>query len=154
MKPSAPAHSPPMAVVPVVLVDSRQHERRTTMKFLAHLGILGLAAGLWLACDGASAAAQTRETGLALTPVSKAALTAPIRTVYGKVKTIVGRELTLTVSGRTMTVVVDENTEVVARAGQGVRQVGVLPITYFVRNGDVTRVAYRDLDGAMRVAEI
>ncbi len=91
------------------------------MKFLTHLGTLGLAAGLLLACDAAAVSAQTRGAGLAITPVS----------------------------------MVDENTEVLARAGQGARQVGgILPITDFVRSGDVTRVAYRDLDGAMRVAEI
>ena len=124
------------------------------MKFLAHLGVLGLAVSLELASEGASAA-QTREAGLVIRPVSNAALTAPIRNANGKVKTIVGRELTLEVGTRTMTFTVDENTEILGRAGQGGRQVGsILPITYFVRSGDMTRVAYRDLDGAMRVTEV
>jgi hypothetical protein len=125
------------------------------MKFLTHLGIPGLTAAVVLAGGGAPASAQTRGGGLVVTPVSNAALTALVRTASGKVKATVGREFSLEVSGRTMTFTVDENTEILTRAGQGTRQlVGVLPIAYFMRSGDVTRVAYRELDGAMRVAEI
>jgi hypothetical protein len=125
------------------------------MNCFAHPGILGLTAGLLLA-GNQMASAQTRPAGLTITPVSNAALTAPIRNAYGKVKSVVEREVTLEVSGRTMTFTVDENTEILTRgAGQATRQVGaILPMTYFVRSGDMVRVAYRDLNGAMRVAEI
>jgi hypothetical protein len=126
------------------------------MKFLTHLGIGSMAVGLLLAGGGAAVSAQAKGAGLVITPVSNAALTAPIRSTSGTVKSIVGREITLDVGGRHLSFIVDDRTEVLASgAGRGPRHsVGSLPITLFVRSGDVARVAYRELDGARRVAEI
>jgi hypothetical protein len=126
------------------------------MKFTMYLGTLGLATGLVLTGDRGALSAQTRGNGLAITPVSNAALTAPLRDAYGKVKSAAGRELTLDDGGRNLSFIVDDNTEVVVRGnGRAPRHTaGSLPINHFVRSGDVARVLYRELDGAMRVAEI
>ena len=88
--------------------------------------------------------------------MSKAAVTAPTKTAYGKVKSIAGPVLTLAVGGHDMTFVVDENTDVLARgAGRATRHaVGGLPIIDLVRAGDLALVAYRELNGSMRVSEI
>ena len=55
-----------------------------------------------------------------------------------------------------MTFMVDENTDVLARgAGRATRRAGGgLPITDLVRSGDIALVAYRELNGSMRVLEI
>jgi hypothetical protein len=126
------------------------------MNFLKPIGAFGLAAGLVLAGQVADASAQSKGTGLALTPVSNAALTAPVRNTYGKVKSISGHVLTLTAGGRDMTFIVDDNTHILAKgAGRATRKAGgSLPITDLVHNGDVTRVEYRELNGAMRALEI
>jgi hypothetical protein len=126
------------------------------MKFLTYLGTLGLAAGLLVTGDRAPLSAQSGGTGLVISPVSSTALTAPLRDAYGTVKSAAGRELILDDGGRHLSFIVDDNTEVVVRGnGRAPRHTaGNLPINYFVRSGDVARVLYRELDGAMRVAEI
>jgi hypothetical protein len=126
------------------------------MKFLTYLGTLGLAAGLLITGDRAPLSAQSGGTGLVISAVSSTALTAPLRDAYGTVKSAAGRELILDDGGRHFSFIVDDNTEVVVRGnGRAPRHIaGNLPINYFVRSGDVARVLYRELDGAMRVAEI
>jgi hypothetical protein len=127
-----------------------------TMNFLKSFGVFGLTAGLVLAGHVAAASAQSKGTGLAISPVSDAALTAPARNTYGKVKSISGHVLTLEAGGRDMTFIVDENTEVLARgAGRATRNAGgSVPITDLIHIGDITRVGYRELNGAMRALEI
>jgi len=119
-------------------------------------GVFGLAAGFLLAGHIATAAAQSNSAGLTITPVSNAALTAPIRNTYGKVRSISGHVLTLESGGRDMTFIVDENTQVLARgAGRATRNAGgSLPVTDLVHSGDIARVEYRELNGAMRAVEI
>ena len=126
------------------------------MKVLKCVALLGVGAVLVTATETTGAQSGPAGQGLRVTPVSNAALTAPIRNTYGRVKSIIGRELTLDVGGRSMTFVVDENTDVLARgAGKATRNAGgSLPITDLVHGGDVARVAYRELDGARRVVEI
>lgn len=126
------------------------------MNCLKSIGAFGVAAGLVLAGHVAAASAQSKGTGLALTPVSNAALTAPVRNAYGKVKSISGHVLTLDAGGRDMTFMVDDNTHVLARgAGRATRNAGgSLPITGLVHSGDVARVEYRELNGAMRALEV
>jgi hypothetical protein len=126
------------------------------MNLLKPIGVFGLAAGLVLAGHIADASAQSNQSGLALTPVSNAALTAPMRNTFGKVKSISGPVLTLNVNGRDMTFIVDENTDVLFKgAGRATRNAGgSLPITDLVHNGDLARVGYRELNGAMRALEI
>jgi hypothetical protein len=126
------------------------------MNFLKSVGIVGVAAGMLLASNLAVVSAYAQSTGLAIRPVSNAALTAPIHNTYGKVKSIVGREFVLEIGGRNMTFVVDDNADVLARgAGRATRHAGgSLPITFFVHTGDVIRVSYRELDGVRRVSEI
>jgi hypothetical protein len=126
------------------------------MNLLRPFGVFGLAAGLALAGHIATASAQTKGAGLAITPVSNAALTAPARNIYGKVRSISGQVLTLEAEGRDMTVIVDENTQVLARgAGRATRNAGGgLPVTDLVHGGDIVRVGYRELNGAMRAVEI
>jgi hypothetical protein len=126
------------------------------MNFLKPIGAFGLAAGLVLAGHIADASAQSKGTGLAIRPVSNAALTAPVRNTYGKVKSISGHVMTLDAGGREMTFIVDENTQVLARgAGRATRNAGgSLPITELVHSGDVARIEYRDLNGAMKALEI
>ena len=126
------------------------------MNLLTPFSVLGLAAGFVLAGHIATASAQSKGAGLAITPVSDAALTAPARNTYGKVRSISGHVMTLQAEGRDMTFIVDENTPVLARgAGRATRNAGGgLPITDLVHSGDVVRVEYRELNGAMRVVEI
>jgi hypothetical protein len=95
-------------------------------------------------------------TGLRITPVSDAAITAPIRNVHGRVQSIAGAVLTLRAGGRDQTFMVDDNTDVLARgASRATRSAGSgFPITDLVRAGDIVRVAYRELNGWMRVSEI
>jgi len=126
------------------------------MYLLKPFGVFGLAAGLVLAGHIAPALAQSKGFGLAIAPVSDAALTAPARNIYGKVRSISGHVLTLEAEGRDMTVIVDENTQVLARgAGRATRNAGGgLPIADLVRGGDIVRVEYRELNGAMRAVEI
>jgi hypothetical protein len=126
------------------------------MNLFKPIGVLGLAAGLLLAVDTASVSAQSQGAGLAITPVSDAALTAPIRNTFGKVRSISGHVLTLQSDGRDMKFIVDENTQVLAKgAGRATRHAGgSLPITDLVHGGDVARVEYRELNGAMRAVEI
>jgi hypothetical protein len=129
----------------------------TNMNFITRLAIPGLAAVLLLAGDFWTAAAgQGQVAGLRVTPVSDAAVTAPIRNAHGKVKSIVGRELTLDVGGHDMTFAVDENTDVLSRgAGRATRNAGGgLPVTDLVRAGDIARVSYRELNGWNRASEI
>lgn len=95
-------------------------------------------------------------TGLTVTPVSDAAITAPIRTIHGQVLSIAGPVLTLRTGRRDMTFMVDDNTGVLARgASRATRSAGGgLSITELVHAGDIVRVAYRELNGGMRVSEI
>ena len=125
------------------------------MNLLKPIGVVGVAAGLVLAGHVATVSAQSKGAGLTITPVSNAALTAPLRNTYGKVRSISGHVLTLE-SGRDITFIVDENTQVLGRgAGRAARKVGgSLPITDLVHRGDVARVEYRELNGAMRAVEI
>jgi hypothetical protein len=126
------------------------------MNLLKPFGVFGLAAGLVLAGHIATASAQSKGFGLTITPVSDAALTAPTRNIYGKVRSLSGHVLTLEAEGRDMTCIVDENTQVLARsAGRATRNAGGgLPITDLVHGGDIVRVEYRELNGAMRAVEI
>ena len=128
------------------------------MYFLKRLVFLAVGAALVMIAEAAGAQGQRVEqvTSLKLTPASDAALTAPLRNTYGKVKSIVGRMLTLDVGGRDMSFVMDENTDVLARdAGRVVRSAGgKSPITSLVQSGDVASLAYRERDGAMRVSVI
>jgi hypothetical protein len=125
------------------------------VNLLKSFGVFGLAAGFVLA-GLATASAQSKGAGLAITPVSAAALTAPARNTYGKVRSIAGHVMTLQAEGRDMTFIVDENTQVLARgAGRAIRNAGGgLPITDLVHGGDIVRVEYRELNGAMRVVGI
>ena len=126
------------------------------MNLLRPIGVLGLAAGFVLAGQVATASAQTKAAGLAITPVSNAALTAPIRNTYGKVRSISGHVMTLESEGRDITFIVDENTQVLSKgAGRATRNAGgSLPVTALVHRGDGARVQYRELNGAMRAVEI
>jgi hypothetical protein len=130
------------------------------MNFVKSLVILVLAAGFLLAVEHKATAAKGQVagqvTGLRIAPVSDAAITAPIRSIYGRVKSIAGRVLLVDVDGRDMTFMVDDNTDVLARgAGHATRNAGgSLPIADLVHNGDIVRVAYRELNGWMRVLEI
>lgn len=127
------------------------------MNFLTRLATPGLSAVLLLAGDFWTAAAgQGPVAGLRVTPVSDAAVTAPIRNAHGKVKSVVGRELTLDVGGHDMTFLVDEGTDVLSRgAGRATRNAGgALPVTDLVRTGDIARVSYRELNGWNRASEI
>lgn len=126
------------------------------MNLLKPIGIFGLAVGFALAGPIVTASAQSKGSGLAITPVTDAALTAPTRNTYGKVKSVSGNLLTLDSQGREMTFVVDENTQVIARgAGRATRNAGGgLPVTDLVHSGDIARVEYREFSGAMRIVEI
>jgi hypothetical protein len=126
------------------------------MNLLKPFGVCGLAAGFVLAGHVATASAQSKGAGLAITPVSDAALTASARNTYGKVRSISGHVMTIQAEGRDMTFIVDENTQVLARgAGRATRNAGGgLPITDLVHGGDIVRLEYRELNGAMRVVEI
>jgi hypothetical protein len=128
------------------------------MNLVKHFGFLGLATGLLLAVElsGEKGQAAGQGTGLRVTPVSNAAVTAPTRTAYGKVKSIAGPVLTLDVGGHDMTFMVDENTDVLARGtGRATRKAGGgLSIVDLMRTGDLALVAYRELNGRMRASEI
>jgi hypothetical protein len=130
------------------------------MNSLKQLGLLAFSAGLLLAGGFRVAAAEEQAAGqvagLRITPVSDAAITAPIRNVQGRVKSIVGRVLTVDVDGRDTAFMVDDNTDVLARgASRATRNAGgSLPITDLVHDGDIVRVAYRELNGWMRASEI
>jgi hypothetical protein len=93
--------------------------------------------------------------GPAVVPVSDAALTAPARNIYGKVRSISGHVLTLEAEGRDMAVIVDENTQVLARGagwatvGRRRRSADRRPRS---RRGHC-QVEYR-ANGAMRAVEI
>ena len=136
------------------ICETVTEERR--MNLLKPIGVFGLAAGLVLAGHTDTTSAQSNGAGLAIRPVSDAALTAPTRSVSGTVKSMVGRMLMLDIGRRDMAFLVDENTEVVARGAVRPARMagGTLPLTGLVRSGDVARVQYRELDGAMRVSEI
>jgi hypothetical protein len=123
-------------------------------------GVSVLAAGCLL-CAGATGVAASERlpgqvAGLRITPVSDAAITAPIRNVHGRVQSIAGPVLTLRAGGREMTFMVDDNTDILARgASRATRHAGGgLPITDLVHTGDIVRLAYRELNGWMRVSEI
>jgi hypothetical protein len=130
--------------------------RAMTMNLFKPIGVVSLTAGLVLAGAVAIPLAQSKGAGLVITPVSNAALTAPIRNTYGKVRSISGHVLTLESSGRDMVFIVDDNTQVQARgAGRATRAAGgSVPVTNLVHGGDVARVEYRELHGAMRAVEI
>ena len=125
------------------------------MNLLANLGMASLAAGLVLAGDTRPANAQAKN-GLAIVPVSNAALTAPVRNTGGKVKSIAGRVIVLDVDGRDVAFTVDEHTTLIASGGSHATQLagGRLPITDFLRRGDMARVAYRELSGSRWASEI
>jgi hypothetical protein len=125
------------------------------------LGVSGLAAGWLLVVVGlalvtASEGLPSQVTGLRITPVSNAAITAPIKNGSGRVKSIDGPVLMLEVGGRELTFMVDGNTDVRARgASHATRSSGGgPPISDLVHAGDIVRVSYRELDGWMRVSEI
>jgi hypothetical protein len=126
-----------------------------TMNILRPIAVFGLVAGVILA-GRSPASAQSKGTGLAIVPVSDAALTAPVRNAYGKVRSISGHVLTLASGDRDRTFIVDENTHVLAKgAGTATRRAGgSLPITDFVHRGDLARVEYREFNGAMRAVEV
>ena len=128
------------------------------MDFLKRLALLAVGAALVTAAEMAGAQGQPVKpaTGLKLIPASDAALTAPLRNTHGKVKSIVGHTLTLDVGGRDMSFMVDEHTDVLARAASRVVRSDITrsPIASLVQNGDVASVAYRERDGAMRVSAI
>ena len=126
------------------------------MNLLKTISGFGLAAGFVLAGHVVVVSAQSKGAGLAITPVSNAALTAPIRNTYGKVRSISRHVMTLESGGGAMTFIVDENTQVLAKgAGRATRNAGgSLPVTDLVHSGDVARVEYRELNGAMRAVEI
>ena len=113
------------------------------MNVLKATGALMLAGSLILAGHIADARAQSNKAGLAITPVSDAALTAPMRNVYGTVKSLSRHVLILDVGGRDMRFIVDDNTDV------QVKDVGKT-----LARGDGARVGYRELNGAMRAVEI
>ena len=123
------------------------------MNLLQRVGIIGLTGGMVVAADVAAASA---EGGLALRPVSNAAVTAPARNTYGTVRSIVGPVLTVNVGGGDMRFVLDDNTDVFARGASHVpRRAGARsPITSLVRSGDIARISYRERDGARHVLEI
>lgn len=128
------------------------------MYFLKRLVLLAVGAALVIVAETAGAQGQPagNVAGLRLTPVSEAALTAPLRDIYGKVKSVVGPMLTLDVEGRDISLMMDENTDVLARgtsraaSGAGRR----MAVTNLVQRGDVAKVSYRERDGAMRVSAI
>jgi len=130
------------------------------MNLLQGLGIVVLSAGLLMVGELMTAAAEGQaagqSAGLRLTPVSDAALTAAIKDVQGRVKSVAGRELTVDVGGYTMTFIVEDNTDVLARgAGRATRNAGGgVPITDLVHSGDSVRVSYRELSGWARAFEI
>ena len=128
------------------------------MKFLKHLGFLGLASALVLAAElsGKKGQAAGQAPGLRVTPVSTAAVTAPVLTAHGKVKSIVGQVLVLDVGNADMRFAADENTDVLAPGAVRVtRSAGSgLPIADLVRAGDVAVVAYRESNGSKRALEI
>jgi hypothetical protein len=133
----------------------------TIMNFFKHLVMLVLAAGVLLAVEykvtSAKAHAAGQAAGLRITPVSDAAITAPVKNTQGRVTSIVGPVLALEADGREMAFTVDENTGVLARgASQATRSAGGgrLRITDFVQKGDIVRVMYRELNGWMRAVEI
>jgi hypothetical protein len=156
MEPSNTAHRPLMAVSAIRSYICATAREERNMDLLKQLGVFGLAVGLVLAGHIGTASAQSKGTGLAITPVSDAALTAPPRNTYGKVRSISGHVLTLEAESRDMIFIVDENTQVLARgAGRATRTAGgSLPITDLIHGGDIVRVEYRELNGAMRVVEI
>ena len=121
----------------------RNVEGGAHMNLLKATGVLGLAGSLVLAGHIADASAQSTSAGLAITPVSDAALTAPVRTVYGTVKSLSRHVLTLDVGGRDMRFIVDDNTGVLAKDTRKT-----------LSRGDMARVGYRELNGAMRAVEI
>ena len=113
------------------------------MNWLKATAALVLAGSLVLAGHITDAWAQSNKAGLAITPVSGAALTAPMRNVHGTVKSLSRHVLTLHVGGRDMTFSVDDNTDVLVKdAGKT------------LAGGDVARVGYRELNGAMRAVVI
>jgi hypothetical protein len=126
-----------------LLVYLRNVKEERDMNFLRAIEILGMAGGVVVAGHVAGASAQSKRVGLALMPVSNAALTAPLRNTYGTVKSLSGRVLTLDVGGRDIAFIIDENTAVLAKATGKT-----------VRRGDIARVGYRELDGAMRAVEV
>ena len=156
MEPSDTAHRPLMAISAVGPYICATTRKGTNMNLLKPFGVCGLAAGLVMAGHIATASAQSKGAGLAIMPVSDAALTAPTRNIYGKVLSLSGHMLTLEAEGRDVTLIVDENTQVLARgAGRATRNAGGgLPITDLVHGGDIVRVEYRELNGAMRAVEI
>jgi hypothetical protein len=106
--------------------------------------------------SSAQARPASQVTGLRIVPVSNAAVTAPIRNAYGRVRSIAGPVLTLDIDGRDMTFMVDDSTGVLARgASRATRRAGGgLPIADLVHTGDIVRVSYRELNGWMRISEI
>jgi multidrug efflux pump subunit AcrA (membrane-fusion protein) len=128
------------------------------MKFLKHLGFLGLAGALVLTVvlSGGMGQAAGQSPGLQVTPVSNASARVPILTAYGKVKSVTGSVVTLDVGGHDMTLTVDDNTDVIARGAARATRTAASgqPIADLVRNGDLALVAYRELNGSKRISEI
>lgn len=126
------------------------------MKFLKQLGLLGLAGALLLAVGvgGERGQAAGQVPGLKVTPVSNA-VPAPVRTAYGKVRSVAGQVLMLDIGAHDMRFVSDENTDVLAPGGRPTRTAGgAVPITDLVKAGDIALVAYRELSGSLRALEI
>ena len=126
------------------------------MKFLKQFGFLGLAGALLLAVEvgGERGQAAGQVPGLKVTPVSNA-VPAPVRTAYGKVRSVAGQVLMLDIGGHDMKFVADENTDVIAKGGRATRTAGGgPPMTDLVRAGDIALVAYRESNGSMRALEI
>lgn len=129
------------------------------MKLFKTLSLLGMAGALVLGVSPNAISSESKPAGLSLKPASNAALTAPMRNTRGRVKALSASVLILEVGGRAQTFVVDENTGVLARgAGKATRMArkagAGLAITDLVHPGDLARVGYRELDGAMRAVEV
>ena len=132
--------------------------KRLGVSVLATGGLLGVGLTLVTASEGLPG----QVTGLRIIPVSNAAITAPILALQGRVQSIAGPVLTIRADGGDRTFMMDDNTDVRERGASrasGVvsgfsRTVSGIPITDLVRAGDIVRVAYRDLNGSMRVSEI
>jgi hypothetical protein len=126
------------------------------MHLLRPISVLGMTASLVVAGQVTDASAEPQRVGLTLAPVSNAALTAPIRNTFGSVKSLSRQVLTLDIGGRDIAFIVDENTDVLAKgAGKATRNAGgSLPITALVHRGDIARVGYRELNGALRAVEV
>jgi hypothetical protein len=78
------------------------------------------------------------------------------KNVLGTVKSISGARLILDQGGHDMTFTIDRQTDVLARGGTRATKNagGKVPITDIVHVGDLVRVQYRDVNGAMNAFEV